>query len=135
MIILFDTNVLLDIALAREPFSSASLEAWSRVSVSGEKPLLAPHSLATFDYIVRQVHGRAVAKTAVKDVLATGKVALFDDTCARDAQELAFSDFEDAMVAATAQAAQADLILTRNKKDFKHSPVPCKTPEEFLKTL
>lgn len=135
MNVLFDTNVLLDIALAREPFVAASMEAWSVVALSGEKPLVAPHSLATFDYIVRQAHGRRVAAEAVRDLMSTGEIATFDDACAREALEMKFADFDDAMVAAAAQNAGADCILTRNLGDFKNSPIPCKTPEEFLATI
>lgn len=132
MKVLFDTNVLLDIALAREPFVKASIAAWTMVAEGQEKPLLAPHSLATFYYIVRQAHGKDLAMEAVHDLLETGRVAAFDDACAQESSALAFSDFEDAMVAACALRSEADWILTRNQSDFKKSPVDCQTPEVFL---
>lgn len=132
MKVLFDTNVLLDIALAREPFVKASMKAWTFVSESEEKPLIAPHSLATFFYMVRQAHGKDPANQAVEDLLLTGRVAVFDDACAHEAAALAFSDFEDAMVAACALRSDADRILTRNLPDFKMCPVACQTPEAFL---
>lgn len=40
MKVFFDTNVLLDIALAREPFVHASIAAWTLVVESDEKPFL-----------------------------------------------------------------------------------------------
>lgn len=132
MKIFFDTNVLLDIALAREPFVKASIAAWTMVAEGDEKPFLAPHSLATFYYIVRQAHGKALAIEAVEDLLVTGRVAAFDDACAQEATALAFPDFEDAMIAACALRSDADRILTRNLSDFKTSPVGCQTPEAFL---
>lgn len=41
MKVFFDTNVLLDIALARKPFVEASMAAWAMVVKSAEKPLIA----------------------------------------------------------------------------------------------
>ncbi len=134
MKVFFDTNVLLDIALAREPYAKASIEAWTIVAKSDEKPLIAPHSLATFSYIVGQAHGRQMAKRSVNDLLETGRVATFDDACAHHAHALGFSDFEDAMVAAAAVGSEANCILTRNLADFKRAPLLCQTPEVFLST-
>ena len=41
-------------------------------------------------------------------------------------------DYEDALQAAAAQACAAQIILTRNVRDFKGSPVPAMTPEVFM---
>lgn len=132
MKVLFDTNVLLDFALARKPFAEASLRAWSTVSCSGEKPCLAPHSLATFYYMVRQSRGNETATQSVNDLLDTGRVVGFDAETADLSRSLGFKDFEDAMVAAAAVQADAELILTRNGTDFRNSPIPFRTPEGFL---
>ena len=58
------------------------------------------------------------------------------DTKAVDIQtaiKLNFSDFEDAVIAATATRENADYIISRNAGDFIKSPVPAITPTEFLK--
>jgi len=41
-------------------------------------------------------------------------------------------DFEDALQSASALAAQADHLLTRNIRDFRYSPVPAISPKQFL---
>jgi len=43
------------------------------------------------------------------------------------------SDFEDAIVAATALRETAEYVITRNIKDFVKSPIPAITPSEFLR--
>ena len=45
------------------------------------------------------------------------------------------SDFEDAVMIETALRFHADCIVTRNIKDYKKSPVPIYSPEEFLRLL
>ena len=44
-----------------------------------------------------------------------------------------FSDFEDAVIAATAARENADYIITRNTGDFIKSSVPAISPTDFLK--
>lgn len=41
-------------------------------------------------------------------------------------------DYEDALVAECCVRNNVDIIVTRNKKDFAHSPVPALTPREFI---
>lgn len=41
-------------------------------------------------------------------------------------------DYEDALVAECCARNNVDIIVTRNKKDFAHSPVPALTPREFI---
>ncbi|MCC5850366.1 MAG: hypothetical protein JJU29_19950 [Verrucomicrobia bacterium] len=125
----------MDIALARKPFVQASMASWTWVAKGEDKPMVAPHSLATFYYMVRQAHGNTRAMEAVHDLLETGRVTTFDEACANNAMSLGFSDFEDAMVAAAAVSSDSELILTRNEADFKLSPVPCQTPEAFVAKL
>ncbi len=43
------------------------------------------------------------------------------------------SSFCDALQAAAALAWKASFIVTRNTRDFRHSPVPALTPTDFLK--
>lgn len=43
-----------------------------------------------------------------------------------------FLDFEDAMQYFSAKEWGADMIITRNKKDFKNSHIPVYEPMEYL---
>jgi len=132
---LFDTNILLDIGLARKPFAAASIQCLIRLNEVGRAPCIAPHSLATFYYIVAQAKDGRQAADAVADLVAIAETLTFDQSTAQRAVELGFGDFEDAMIAATAKAAEMECIVTRNVSDFKKSPVPAVTPEEFLEQV
>lgn len=48
------------------------------------------------------------------------------------ARTFKMADFEDAVVVAVAETSGCRLILSRNVSDFRGSPVPVLTPEEFL---
>jgi len=43
-----------------------------------------------------------------------------------------FADFEDGLQYYTALESNIDVILTRNKKDFKYSRIPVLTAKEYL---
>jgi hypothetical protein len=44
-------------------------------------------------------------------------------------------DFEDAMQVAAARECTADVIATRNTRDFGGSPIPARKPESILREL
>ena len=131
MRVFFDTNVLLDIALGREPFVQESLRAFEQQRATGETPLIAPHSLATFYYMVAKSYDSDRARIAAEDLLTTAEVARFDHDSALRCNELEMADFEDAMIVSAAMECEADCILTRNELDFRNSPIPVLCPEAF----
>lgn len=132
---LFDTNILLDIGLARKPFAQTAFDCLMAAREIGEPPRIAPHALATFYYIVAQARGKEQAGTSVRDLIATSEIVPFDHRTAQRGLTLNFGDFEDAMIAAAAEAAGMDCIVTRNGHDFRDSPVPALSPEAFLAQL
>jgi len=44
-------------------------------------------------------------------------------------------DFEDAMQVAAARSCGADVIVTRNLKDYQHAPLSALTPKQVLASL
>lgn len=53
----------------------------------------------------------------------------------KHALDLGFSDLEDAMQAAAAALFKAQIIVTRNTKDFRKSPIGAVTPAEAVTLL
>jgi len=45
------------------------------------------------------------------------------------------TDFEDAVQAVAAKSAGIDMVVTRNKRDFRNSPIPAVLPKELLKKI
>ena len=58
-----------------------------------------------------------------------------NDTSVDDSLASQFKDFEDAMQYYTAIKAKADVIITRNGKDFAASKIPVMTATEYLASL
>jgi predicted nucleic-acid-binding protein len=63
------------------------------------------------------------------------KTIAVDEKILTEALSSEISDFEDAVIEASAKKAGAEYILTRNAKDFKKSAIESITPEELLAVI
>ena len=133
--ILVDTNVVLDVLLNRKPFADASASIWAEIETGSWSGMLAAQAVTTIHYIVRREMDPAKSRRTISALLKVFKVAAVDDAVIEDALRLAFTDFEDAVTAAAAQAAGCEYIVTRDPKGFRGSPVRAVTPEVLLPLL
>ncbi len=132
MRLFFDTNVLLDVALIRQPFFADSQSSILRGESLGADMFVAWHSAATFFYFARKLQGVGLATQMVADLYLWAAVARVTHLDATKALTYGITDYEDALQAAAAAAENCDWIVTRNTKDFKLSPVAAITPTDFL---
>jgi predicted nucleic acid-binding protein len=130
MRLLLDINILLDVAFQRpgEPTSSQIIARCGRE----HEAWLAWHSIATLAYLIERQQSKAAARDFLRGLLTWADVAPTQRTDARQALDWAMPDYEDALQAAAAVACGAQIILTRNVRDFKGSPVQALTPEAFV---
>jgi predicted nucleic acid-binding protein len=133
--ILVDLNVILDVLQNRQPFYEDSAGVID-VVVRGEATgWLAAHSLTTLFYIISRVRSREAAVQALTNLLKSFTVAAVDDSVIRKALAWGWTDFEDAVQMATADAEKIDYLITRNVNDFENGPVPVMQPAAFLTLL
>jgi predicted nucleic acid-binding protein len=130
--VLFDTNVVLDVLLDRQPHAKASSAVWSAIENGAARGLLAAHAVTTIHYLVRKELGSAKTRQLISAVLTVFEVAPVDGPVMQLALTLPFADFEDAVTAAAAKFAGCDYLLTRDPKGFRASPVRSLAPEAAL---
>jgi hypothetical protein len=94
---------------------------------------LAWHSVATLAYFLGKHGGRDRVRPLIGELVARLEIVGGSDRELLRAIELPLPDFEDAMVAALAENAEATHIVTRNTADFRRSPVKAVTPEDFVR--
>jgi predicted nucleic acid-binding protein len=133
--ILFDTNVVLDVLLDRQPHVEASAAAWAAVETGISEGMLAAHAVTTIHYLVRKEMGNIKARRIVTAILRVFGVAAVDGAVVQEALQLPFSDFEDAVTAAAARLAGCECIVTRDPRGFRGSPVRSLTPEAVTPLL
>ena len=135
MILLVDTDILIDFALDRRPHAAAAgelLDALERRQATG---FIAWHSVANFHYLVVSKRGTSGTKAFLLDLLRFVQVAPTSTESVRYAASLPMRDFEDALQVAAAVACGANAIATRNVRHYARSPVRATTPAILLKEL
>ena len=135
MIALFDTDVVLDLFLDRQPFAEAAAQMFSKVEVGEIQGYVSATTITTVYYLTTKTIGIRKAKWATRKLLSLLKVASVDQSVIEGALEGKYKDFEDGVIAEAARQIRANFIVTRNVRDFKTSPVPAHSAAETLKLL
>jgi predicted nucleic acid-binding protein len=128
----FDSNVLLDHLLDREPFADNATELWSMAERQEVVGCIAALSFNFVYYIVRHEAGERAARRAIaglRDVFATIEV---DAQIINQAIDSRFADVEHAIQHACAVRAAATHLVTRDPSGFRHSEVSVVGPDAYL---
>ncbi|MDA8419422.1 MAG: PIN domain-containing protein [Desulfobacteraceae bacterium] len=135
MNILFDTNVILDVLLDREPFSTDASLLLSKVEQSEIIGLMCATTVTTIHYLATKALGRQAASHHLQSLLSLFVIAPVNRVVLEQAITAKFSDFEDAVLHEAACHAGAKYIVTRNVADFKSSKLAVFAPKEFINAL
>ena len=135
MRVLFDTNVVLDLLLAREPHLEPAIRLFSLVDRGAIAGVLCATTLTTIHHIASRTVGPEDVARHLSELLEMFEVAAVDASVLRDAIALPFADFEDAVLHEAARHAGAQAIVTRNLKDFSEAELPVFEPLELLAAL
>lgn len=136
MVILVDTNVILDVLLKRETYmlkSQIVIEKCANREVVG---YLAAHSISNLFYILRKYYTQEERRKFIKNLCKIFHVSeLNEKKILSAAENTEFLDFEDCLQEECAVEIMADYIVTRNLRDYRMSRVKAVTPEEFVTML
>ena len=132
MKLLIDTNILLDVLQKREPFVHTSSLIWKMCEVGSTEGYVSSLTFANLVYVMR----KDLSPEKIEEILCLLKLIFrLADLTVTDLTKAAgmkWPDFEDAVQSATAERIHADCIITRNRKDFKESPIIAFTPDEYI---
>jgi len=133
--ILLDTNIIIDLLAAREPFYTEAAELFSLADKKTIKLSVSALSLANTHYILSKFSNGQEARKILRNFKVIVDILPLDDKIVDLALNSEFRDFEDAIQYFTAIENDQKLVITRNKSDFKGSKIPVMTASEFLKSI
>jgi len=135
--VLIDTDVILDVFLEREPHCTNSKNVLILLDDSGFHGFVTATIIVNIFYHVEKYQNRDVAFACVESLLSNSDLVVLDvnKSVLIAALNFGMTDFEDAVQAVAAKSAGIDFIVTRNKRDFRQSPIPAILPEELLEKL
>lgn len=134
MKVFLDTNILIDFLAARQPFTEDAI-ALFQLADNGEIELMVSDlTIVNTIYVLRrmryglpEIYDALDAIRPLLTITSMGQSVI--DRCLQHRSD----DFEDEMQYLSAVDANADYIITRNKKDFGFGDSAVMTPQEFFK--
>ncbi len=135
MRVLFDTNVILDVLLEREPFYNDALYLLAKVERTEVNGFICATTVTTIYYLVNKALGKKEANRHIKTLLSFFEIAPVNRSVIEEALNSEFPDFEDAVLHASALTVNADCIVTRNCADFKKAKIPVYSPDELVRIM
>lgn len=129
-----DTNIILDWLGKREPYFKYARELFRQSEDREIELLISTMSYISTEYILRKQIGKHKAKQALSGIRTISTV------CKSGEKEIDLSlvstmkDFEDSFQYYTALNNAAEIIITRNPKDFTNSIIPIMSAEEYIKS-
>ena len=136
MRIFLDTNIFLDILIAREDrtLTETSAAVLSILRQMDAEICLAAISVPTIAYVIKNKTA-SQKKHVLKTLLRGITICTSSDRHVHEALDGPFDDIEDAMQYACARDHQCDLIITRDTKGFKHAEIDTMTAKAFLEAF
>ena len=127
-----DSDIILDLLLAREPFFPAAADLFLLIQEGRIEGFTSPVVFANLFYILRQGMPAAEAITALRKLRLLLGIASVDEKTIDRGLASSFADFEDAIQYYTAVAHDLDAVVTRNKKHYKAAEIPVLDAAELV---
>jgi predicted nucleic acid-binding protein len=129
-----DTDILLDFILDRQPHNQHAQRLFAAADAGKVELLVSALSFANANYVLRKFIDDKEKKEILSQIMSFVRICSLTASELHQAMSLNFTDLEDAIQYATASNNNADLIITRNVKDYSKSLIPVLNPEIFMST-
>jgi len=133
--ILFDTNIILDIALKREPHYKHSSKIFELIDKKRILGFVTATTITDIYYIARKVKGNEIAIEFISNLVEIVDIVGVDKNIILKALKADMNDFEDAVQVSAAEYNEIEIIVTRNKSDFINSGIEILSPIEIIEKL
>jgi predicted nucleic acid-binding protein len=127
-----DTDIILDVATGRQPFSKSSILVLSLMENGSAVGMVSSNIITNVFYILRKLSSGEKAKGFIRSLLEYITVIPVDHRTVLDALNSDFGDFEDAVQHYSALSNNCDCIVTRDVDDYKESKLKVYSPIDFL---
>ena len=136
MIVLLDTNIIMDALQERQPFDTLAKNILRKACTGEIECYFTANAATDIFYLYTKARDLQSARSALKYLIKNlGVISVTQEDCL-DALSLSIDDFEDALVVVCANKAGADYIVTRDGKFLGDDlPVPIISSNELLDSI
>jgi predicted nucleic acid-binding protein len=136
MKIFLDTNVIIDFLADRKPYSKYAFQIFEFANQNKVQLYTSPHAIVTTHYLLKKHIDEKSLRKILLNLCDFVSLISIDSQIIQNSLRSNMKDFEDAVQMLTAsKESNINFIVTRNIKDFKHSPIPSLTPDEFCEKM
>ncbi len=132
MNVLFDTNVILDVLLEREPHVGPASKLFALVDRGRIKGSMCATTATTVYYIAAKDFGTRRAREQIHELFGLFEIAPVDRDVLDRALEHRLRGLRRRRAARSGASLGATVIVTRDREDFANSAIPALDPHELL---
>lgn len=133
--VLVDTDVILDLLLARQPFFPAATLLFVAFQEGRLEGHISSLAFSNLFYLLRKQVPGPEAVAILRKLRLVSRVLPVDEKIVDLALASTFADFEDAIQYFAAMEKGMDAIVTRNWRDYKASQIAVMNAEECLELV
>ncbi len=136
MNVLVDTCVIIDTLQQRQPFCEQSNAIFLAAANHAINGIITAKSVADIYYLSHKyLHDDKKTRGVIRTLFTLFSVCDSTSNDCFNALSSPIKDYEDAIMAETAERENVDCIVTRNKKDYTNTEVRVLSPEELLEII
>lgn len=128
-----DTNIIIDLFAKRQGFYESASVLFSNADKGEVELLISALTFANTNYILSKLKSAKKAREILRKFKVLVRIVSSNDKIIDLAlSDSGFPDLEDGLQYYTALEHHAEIIITRNKKDFKASSLPVMNAMDYL---
>lgn len=127
-----DTNVIIDFYDERPLFFDAAAQIITKAYRGEIEIVVSATSFINAFYLLRKSYASEELTQAMRGLANLCTISDITKQMIVSSLSSSHPDFEDAVQMESAMSAQADVIITRDKRHFNDSKIPVLTPTDFL---
>lgn len=136
MKVMFDTNIILDLLLDRQPFCEMSARVIDLSATKVIEGYVSASAITDIYYLAyKTIRDKNKVCSLLERLLQIVSVAGVTETEILAALKSDWNDFEDTVQYLTAQNIEVSYIVTRNKKDYLSADIVVAEPQEFFNLM
>jgi len=133
--VLIDTNIIVDVALDRDPFFTQSEQIVRLAELKQIEGYISASTFSDLYYVIRKIKGKGWTFQFLQKMATVCQIATVDQAVVSMALTTNFRDFEDAIQYSTAVLNHLDVIVTRNSQDFAGAALTIMAPDTLIQEL
>jgi predicted nucleic acid-binding protein len=130
-----DSDIILDLLAKRDPYYIHAANLFTLIDRKEIGAFTSPIVFANLHYLLKKLTSNTSALKSLRKLKTLINILPVDEKVIEQSLNSEFTDFEDAIQYFTAINNGINIIVTRNKTDYKKSKIKILTADEYLKTI